>query len=205
MQILTIAPQKICRLLPSVEQCDIKGVQRKPRMAAPRSNDYPYNANASANVYQRKGYQTPNLCKGDNWNNVIIYSGFPSSASPSSSMYSRMSLRLSIPISRLSSSMTIRRCTRDFRIVSKMVSRRSSMEQVKMPGKSCARHHEIAPFADGASHTSDRFCKASPTFRFSSSYIPPLMSVMTSTASKTLVTTPSLLTIGTLDMELLTS
>lgn len=149
---------------------------------------------------QGRGYQTPSSCEMDRRRNELLYSGFASSASPSRSIYSKISLRLSMPIKRLSSSITIRRCTRDLRIVSKIVSRRSSMEHVKMPGKSCNCH---AGFNGqlGTRHTSDRFCRASPTLRFSSSYIPPLMSVMTSTASKTLVTTPSLLTIGTLDIE----
>jgi len=38
--------------------------------------------------------------------------------------------------------------------------------------------------------TSGRFCRASPTLRLSSSYAPPLRIVITSTASKTLTTTP---------------
>lgn len=38
--------------------------------------------------------------------------------------------------------------------------------------------------------TSERFSKASPTVRFRSSYTPPLMSAMTSTASNTLSTVP---------------
>lgn len=59
-----------------------------------------------------------------------IHSAFPSSLSPSSSMYSRISLKVSMPVRRLSSSITIRRCTLDLRMVSKMVSRRSSIEQV---------------------------------------------------------------------------
>lgn len=69
--------------------------------------------------------------------------------------------------------------------------------------------------------TSERFSKASPTVKFRSSYTPPLISDMTSTASKTLTTPPGLLLvsrlgngsknvpslsrIGTLDMLYLTS
>lgn len=57
-------------------------------------------------------------------------SGLPSSPSPSRRMYSRISLRVRTPTNLLSSSITTKRWTRDFRMVSKMVSRRSSMEQV---------------------------------------------------------------------------
>ena len=56
--------------------------------------------------------------------------------SPSRRMYSRMSLSVRMPTRRFCSSITTNRSTRDLRIVSKMVSRRSSMEQVYMPGKS---------------------------------------------------------------------
>lgn len=113
-----------------------------------------------------------------------------SSPSPSRSTYSRISLKVSNPLSFLSSSMTTKRWTRDLRMVSKMESRRSLSVQVKMPGKS---YSHVSP-----SHTefrleditSERLSKASPTVRFRSSYTPPLMSDMTSTASKTLTTPP---------------
>ncbi len=68
--------------------------------------------------------------------NLEFYSALKSSPSPSRSMYSRISLKVRTPTNRLSPSITTKRWTLDFRIVSKIVSRRSSMEQVYIPGKS---------------------------------------------------------------------
>lgn len=76
---------------------------------------------------------------------------------------------------------------------------------------------EICASTEDCVLTGERFFKASPTLRFKSSYTPPLINVITSTASKTLYTTPgrsqlngselsgscfspSELTIGTLDI-----
>ena len=105
---------------------------------------------AVVNSYQRD-IKRPIYATETDRNLLNIYPGFPSSDSPSRRMYSKISLRLRMPTSRLSSSMTIRRCTRDFRIVSKMVSRRSSIEQVKIPGKSCQRQH-YAYFSKGTAY-----------------------------------------------------
>ena len=67
---------------------------------------------------------------------TLTQSCLSSSRSPSKSTYSSISLSVRTPTSRLASSMTTNRWTRDFRMVSKIVSRRSSMEQVYIPGKS---------------------------------------------------------------------
>jgi hypothetical protein len=61
---------------------------------------------------------------------------YSSSSKPSRSVCSRTSLSVRTPLSLFSESMTMKRCTRDLRIVSYMVDMLSETEQVKMPGKS---------------------------------------------------------------------
>jgi hypothetical protein len=73
----------------------------------------------------------------------------------------------------------------------------------------------------GRGRTSERFNSASPTVKFKSSYTPPLIKAMTSTASNTFSTVPAIVShtcsepielflpdlsrMGTLDMLFLTS
>ena len=64
---------------------------------------------------------------------TLLYS---SSSRPSSRVCSRTSLSVRTPLSLLSESITMKRCTRDRRIVSYIVDILSDSEQVKMPGKS---------------------------------------------------------------------
>lgn len=73
-------------------------------------------------------------CGADTWSRIA---SFYSSSMPSSSVCSRTSLKVTMPLSLLFSSMTTNRCTRDLRIVSYMVDMLSFSEQVKIPGKSC--------------------------------------------------------------------
>jgi hypothetical protein len=62
---------------------------------------------------------------------------YSSSSRPSSSVCSRTSLSVRTPLSLLSESITMKRCTLDLRIVSYIVDMLSDKEQVKIPGKSC--------------------------------------------------------------------